>query len=326
VVRERVQSRAQLTGRSVPEEVLKQSLDAVENSVNQLKPLVNFVAIINNGRDEGIPELDAFEHVDRSGSWNTLKQHFDVAEPSAFPHSLAPLIMYPVANCKALKLKSGKSVRNYQGRNLIDAELVTEELHGGEAVHGVLAHLRSTSVSLSPSNAVNLPNEAMEKAGIPKEAVTCVFCHPSGFLDWDKIDNSINVSPDDSAILNLLQVGAFVYFDEAEKVCKINALGNLGLDAQARKKALGSNDFLMVQFGPPHPLDKRHVKELIKLKRFHPITLAALLARDARYFAWIKPGEVRNAPYGAFAYVFGDDPVHMEPLPTDKDVYFPITS
>ena len=332
VVRERVQSRARATGRSVPEDVLRESLAAVENSVNRLKPLVHFVAVINNGRDEGIPELDAFEHVDRSGSWNTLKQHFDVAEPSAFPHSLAPLIMYPVANCKALKLKSGNSVSDYDSKLLIEAELVTEELQGGEAIKDVLALMSSASMSLSPSTEVNLPGEAMEKAGIPKEAVTFVFCHPSENMDWakienldyDKIENSSNASPDDLAILNLLQVGAFVYFDKDENVCQINALGNLGLDAQARKKALGSNNFLMVQFGPPHPLVKTHVKKLIELDRFHPITLAMLFARKAQYFAWIKPGEVPNAPYGAFAYVFGDD--NNQPLPTEQDLYFPITS
>ena len=53
---------------------------------------VDFVARINNDSD-GAPILDAFEVVDRTHSWHTVRRRFATSAPppSAFPESLAPL-------------------------------------------------------------------------------------------------------------------------------------------------------------------------------------------------------------------------------------------
>ena len=181
------------------------------------------------------------------------------------------------------------------------------------------------------------------------------------------------VADDSSQLAMLLRVGAFVYFDVRGRVCKVNPLASVGFDAQAHSEAAGAaatagagggNGYdddgeegwdgeqrpdvtgrrvQMLQFGPPEALPAVAVLGLHEQGRLCPVTLAALLHKGARYFAWIKPGEILPgmrpaleegasptqdaalpAPYGAFAYVWGDD--NGVPVATDADVFFPITT
>lgn len=65
------------------------SIEAPDNSLRLLTPLVDFVARINNDRDDA-PVLEALETVDRSGCWNHLGTKFqqDLSSPvaSEFPY------------------------------------------------------------------------------------------------------------------------------------------------------------------------------------------------------------------------------------------------
>ena len=67
VVLQRVESRAKATGRSVPESLVRESLDAVDRSVSILGPQADFVAeVLNEG---AVPTLAKVTTIDRSGAW-----------------------------------------------------------------------------------------------------------------------------------------------------------------------------------------------------------------------------------------------------------------
>lgn len=86
IIRKRVASRAANTGRGVPEEALKESLDAPDKSLGILMPLVDFVARICN--DGSTPQLTAFESVDRTGTWLSIQRRFAKTQASRVSSSL----------------------------------------------------------------------------------------------------------------------------------------------------------------------------------------------------------------------------------------------
>ena len=225
----------------------------------------------------------------------------------------------------------------------------------------LLAALTRRDLVLSPAHPVNLSTEARALAGVPGCAHSFAFCYPSMHLDWAALASggsssgggggtaadAEEVADDSSQLAMLLRVGAFVYFDVRGRVCKVNPLASVGFDAQAHSEAAGAaatgRRVQMLQFGPPEALPAAAVLGLQEQGRLCPVTLAALLHKGARYFAWIKPGEILPgmrpaleegasptqdaalpAPYGAFAYVWGDD--NGVPVATDADVFFPITT
>merc|ERR1712032_778385 len=91
IIRQRIQTRAERTGRSVPEHLIVDSLEAMDKALNSLTPLCDFVARINNSGE--VPVLTAFETVDTRGSWSVLKDRFARLHDtvSEFPEFLAPL-------------------------------------------------------------------------------------------------------------------------------------------------------------------------------------------------------------------------------------------
>ena len=68
----RAEKRGRETGRFIPEQVLKDSMEKCKNSVKVLSPLADFLAIINN--EKRTPQLDLFE--DRSRSFTAIYERF----------------------------------------------------------------------------------------------------------------------------------------------------------------------------------------------------------------------------------------------------------
>lgn len=73
-VRERVKKRAAASGRTIPEDLIQASLRSVGDALEQLTPLVDFIAQLSNTRST--PELLSFVKVDSSGDWGVIKKQF----------------------------------------------------------------------------------------------------------------------------------------------------------------------------------------------------------------------------------------------------------
>ncbi|CAK0868657.1 unnamed protein product, partial [Prorocentrum cordatum] len=91
IIRQRIEIRAERTGRNVPESLIQASLGAMDKALNKLTPLCDFVARINNAGE--VPVLSAFATIDTSGSWGVLQDRFarKCCDVGDFPQFLAPL-------------------------------------------------------------------------------------------------------------------------------------------------------------------------------------------------------------------------------------------
>ena len=93
LVYERAERRAEVTGRRIPREVLRKSVDETRNSVRALAVKADYVATINN--ETRVPILEAFETIDRTGRWSLISSRFGYTLPdyNEFPQSLAPSVL-----------------------------------------------------------------------------------------------------------------------------------------------------------------------------------------------------------------------------------------
>lgn len=91
VVRERIAKRSRVTGRSVPESLVRDSLEAPDRSLGLLTPLVDFVARINNESDDA-PVLESFEKVDNSGDWGAIQTVFGSSRHGRFGDPQPPTV------------------------------------------------------------------------------------------------------------------------------------------------------------------------------------------------------------------------------------------
>ena len=396
-VRRRVAERERRTGRGVPEELLNASLDGVSNSLAQLTPLADFVARIRN---EGVPELKAYETVDHSGNWAVIKARFARAFPSpgSFPQGLAPLTLRAVnlddlGGHQPLAFADPTELNSPMQHDLIEAQLVLDALasvpcaSGRASLVALSKALSTTDMVLSPAHPVHLDPVARDLAGVPRSATVFSFCYPAMDVDWDMVQaQKIDIS---HPLARLVVAGGFVYFDAVGAICGVNAVVDVGFaitdaptsrrsdsDEDSDSDSVGSAEAAaaiaagcgcpdtaggsdasshgdhsaetlaqvsMVQFQVPAPLPDEAVAYLIESGRFQAVTLATLLHRGARYFAWIKPNEVlpgmerpppgakcvpgrpTPAEHGALAYIFHD--LGADPSTgAHQDVYFPIMS
>merc|ERR1719291_665639 len=71
VIRQRIRTRAERTGRNVPEALIQASLRAMDKALNRLTPLCDFVARVDNAGE--VPRLAAFATINTTGSWAVLE-------------------------------------------------------------------------------------------------------------------------------------------------------------------------------------------------------------------------------------------------------------
>lgn len=87
-----------------------------------------------------------------------------------------------------------------------------------------------------------------------------------------------------------------------------------------------------LQFGRPVRLPQKAAEMLWEQDRCAPVTMAKFKERGARWFSYIKPGEmlpdmIDFPPLGAFAYLFRDVTGQLDRIdqkPPHHDVYFPL--
>ena len=257
VVRNRIKSRAEETGRNVPEHLITQSLASVAKSLDVLTPLVDFVARINN--EVGSPQLRAFIRVDPSGNWASIKNRFARPESAgAFPRSLAPLMLVKMHD---LSIAVQHPPDDQYGATPMKSSrrhsyLTFDTNH--PALADIAEAMRTNSLDLSPLAPTHLVGDARLNAGIPAEAATFAFAYPAN-IDWKAMPDSISTQNDISL---LALAGGFAYFDTEGVLLGINAVSKFlsdsinhtpAGDAHAHGPTEG-NQRPLIQFVQPLPL------------------------------------------------------------------------
>merc|ERR1719401_443817 len=111
VVRRRVREREARVSRSVPEHLIRESLEAPKTTLFELGSLCDWVARIDN---ELFPTLVSFNQVDRSGEWNAMSRRWARTEPAPheFPNKMALVALELV---EGVQLEAGSEMPPHGG-------------------------------------------------------------------------------------------------------------------------------------------------------------------------------------------------------------------
>lgn len=207
---------------------------------------------------------------------------------------------------------------------------------------------------LAPLAPLSLDKRALALAGVPPEAETFSFVYPAAGLDWAALGDLDKGRRRELATSSCLAVlaGAFAYFDKDRQLCGISAVrlasppqdslpiprsnrttreskmtalplplfsSNLLDGDPSSSNPTDSAGVKLLQFAAPLPFPREARAAFESAGRWHPVTLAALLAQGAESFAWVNPGEPlpgfeQTPPPSAFAYT----------LKGGGSVYFPV--
>lgn len=192
IVRQRVKSREEATGRGIPEAKLMKSLEAPAHTLFHLAPMCDWVVRIENNVE---PVLKSFNHVDSTGNWGLMSERCasSQAAPHEFPCALAPIAV-----------RSRKSIQL----------LGTIPKGGGQAK--LMFESTTCKASLTPpfwkiekhNRIMGLRGESM----IPADACFSCYCRP--------LEPSSGLFPS----------GGFLYFNKQNEVCAaLEIMGQKGL-------------------------------------------------------------------------------------------------
>lgn len=300
IIRQRVKSRAERTGRAIPEDLLMESIGAVERSVAVLWPLSDFLAHIDTGTD--VPQLRYFSNIDRSGDWSFLRARFAnhvCAGPEDFPEALAPMYVSPVP--RAVLRLSGPL------RTLADGEMQSQ--------WGVLEIAgRTFDVRLSPAATPTLRGESRVLALVPRGTASFVWMYPAVDV-LARLEQPPSMLGESEA--HLLTTGGFVNFGVKENVLAINAVTSTAARGEPQSPAL-------LRFNDGIELSRPEAAA-IHASRWAAVTVPHMQARGARRFAFLMPGEKlagsRVSVSGGFVYELLPSQVDQDLM---KHVFFPV--
>eukprot|EP00299_Pterocystis_sp_00344_P016292 c8172_g1_i2.p1 GENE.c8172_g1_i2~~c8172_g1_i2.p1 ORF type:complete len:673 (+),score=132.56 c8172_g1_i2:48-2066(+) len=293
VVRARIRSRAEKTGRSVPEYLIQQSLAAPDHSLGVLTSKVDFVARIRN---EGkVPELVAYEVVDRSGQFGLIREQFARHDPppNRFPSSLAPLTLIPTKLTSADIIFPKNHLHEHE-HDLVEWFISDNLLTSSAALKSFESISTNRTGTLSPVHAVNVGTKARAELQIPESAISFGWMSP--LKEFEKVRELVDLH---DPIGMLLLHGGFAYFDLEDRLVQINAIFGFVVHTPQEQACTAT-----IQFGPPITLSPEVVTALEH--RFHPVTWQIQNAQRLRC-AWIRPRErvdgTALTAYGGFAFV-----------------------
>ena len=173
----------------------------------------------------------------------------------------------------------------------------------------------SGSGRLSPASPVSLGLSSLRSALIPKAATTFAFAYPlegmrdeADSLELDLLD----------PLISFVAVGGFVYWDQAGRVCGINAL--------CEGKGLHFNGPFRLGYGAGALRELLYTDDSATgcAPRAQPVTIASVVHRGVKGFCWLSAGEkfegVENArwPHGAFVYFYDE-------AQKESDCLFPVS-
>lgn len=297
IIRARISARALQTGRDVPQRLIVESLKAMDQSLNKLTPLVDFVARIDNSGTE--PFLRAFEVVNTSGSWNLVKERFgQKLVQKEFPHSLPsmPMAVLPVEYCQGwdltdsakLRLTSGWLMKRSLTKNLL-CLLDSEQPY--------------LDLVVSPMSRITLDENGMarKRAHIPSDAATFCWIYPHPLTMAGKVlhqtalvrKSILTSSEMVHPFMLLLRNGGFCYCNSQGKVCTVTAVS-----CRAEAALLQFGDAVSVSAVLGH----------FPVGRLQKVLRQGMRKTGARTFAWVPPDETfggvsLGGQYGCFLYV-----------------------
>eukprot|EP00050_Salpingoeca_kvevrii_P009902 m.5434 g.5434 ORF g.5434 m.5434 type:complete len:352 (+) comp2513_c0_seq1:1294-2349(+) len=293
-VRQRVAKRAKSTGRTIPESMLKASLEGPDRALRFLTPRVDFVARINN--DGEIPLLEAFEYVDRSGSWLAVQR--------LFAHLDGPRTLYPF-NLQPFNVVSRELRASSNCAFKLDALLTERTVND----HGKLSisHAdwpETLSLCVSPLAAVRFDEYFMRSVNIPSDARFYAFCYalcPDSLAPF----RSVLAEDDEEPIISMIRHGGFLFFNAQ--------LTLISLDAVSSRRQPHA-----FHFGPPIQLRPNEIVSLEPLLR--PVASLRLRRCGARLYCWVPPhfvvgGDRCISRFGGFAFLGKG---------AAQDVFFPV--
>jgi len=308
IIRQRIEIRAERTGRNVPESLIQASLGAMDKALNKLTPLCDFVARINNAGE--VPVLSAFATIDTSGSWGVLQDRFarKCCDVGDFPQFLAPL---PLVR---LPEKDIAFFRHDPARDALELQLASRALWELPAeLRGLLpgsALLKSRpwldwrkpeqeswtpSLALvtSPMCQVTFSRHDRKLAGIPEEAESYFWVFPLGRDRQQGAEMLMGERMD--PLVQLLFQGGFCFCSREDTVMSVHAISSRRED-------------MFLQFDSPQPLSKGTVDKLKRHGRLHPVAAPYLRQRGAVKFCWVMPDEIFGkvnvgGRHGAFVYL-----------------------
>mmetsp|Transcript_36464 Transcript_36464/g.65554 ORF Transcript_36464/g.65554 Transcript_36464/m.65554 type:complete len:657 (+) Transcript_36464:36-2006(+) len=281
----RVAERKEKTGRDVPEELVRQSLAAMDHSLNKLTPLSDFVARIENEGD--VPVLRAFEKVDKSGCWNSIRSRFASKEEAQFPDFLPPLHLTQLPDEYVRNSIGGVDTPSSSGReNTIFLHLATCQDEISKKLLGLplFQFEQCVKMDISPGAKLTLPSKARRLAMIPEEAKSFFFIyplfngtdsHPLSILNLKKHDfsNADLKSP----LMELLRAGGWGYTNLEHSVIRINVISS-------------NSEGSLLQFGQPCKMSIRLLGDIPE-RRFSDVSAKSIRCRGGLRYAWIPPEE-----------------------------------
>eukprot|EP00929_Paragymnodinium_shiwhaense_P121327 TRINITY_DN93518_c0_g1_i1.p1 TRINITY_DN93518_c0_g1~~TRINITY_DN93518_c0_g1_i1.p1 ORF type:complete len:743 (+),score=111.75 TRINITY_DN93518_c0_g1_i1:76-2304(+) len=292
----RAEKRGHDTGRFIPEERLRQSVEATKTAIMMLAPLADFVARIDN--EDVIPSLESCE--DRTRSFMTIQSTFKLHQVrSEFPLALPPLkiqrhqglseklrLVLPKKLGPELKRMASKGGQR-QLHSLRLQDICVPSF--AEALEEQARNCSSMTLLLSPFAELNFDQLTRQVAGMPQAATRFAFCHgcflngPDGLVlaEWPPI------------LLRL--AGSWFYLDAADKLCGVF------VPYDEASQSTASSLF----FSKREVLGRRTAERLAREGRWmQPATVPqnSSAARIIHDMAWLMPEETAWLPYGGMAY------------------------
>jgi len=311
-VRERIAKRAKQTGRNIPEEMIRKSLQAPEHSLKVLTPKVDFVARINN--DGGLPALESFEIIDHTGNWDNIKQQFTLvdAAKTEFPERLAPLFLLPMKLSERDVTRQGNKIfmqKSWIGQfdEATGDGGARKKAHEDFMLNAVL--FKCDELEMSEPQTMNLPARFIESGAIPGQTRYYAWVYPKGSKDFiasSKTKGALDIQQD-ANVLWLLH-GGFIFLDLENKI-----VGAAPICADRKRH--------MIQFGVPSPLFAEGLQDRIWV----PTTLSFLIDGGATHYSYVDPSdELMNMVQFTHDYHHDRHGGFLFKMGGGKGIFFPI--
>mmetsp|Transcript_40435 Transcript_40435/g.93878 ORF Transcript_40435/g.93878 Transcript_40435/m.93878 type:complete len:646 (-) Transcript_40435:89-2026(-) len=296
-IRQRIQHRAEQTGRDVPEHLIIASLQAMDKSLNTLTPLCDFVARINNEGNE--PVLVAFETVDTKGNWGVISDRFarTYHDRGEFPQSCPTLRLLPLHENLTATIQSPHLIDSHNELSLRLDLAATAKCDAGK-----LSDIFGSSVILNtaPRHQVRLPESVTP---LPEGATSVFWIYPCGSskVSYSRRLQNCNALQDPSLSLlgQLLLYGGFAYCRDAD-ICMLHVVTS-------------APSSMLMQFGKPFAMKAGTIPK----EWFQEVISPYFLQQGARQYCWLSPGETYAntlLSHGAFAYLMDESSLLVFPV------------
>jgi len=338
----RAKKRGEVTGRFVPEEMLKTSMANTRKSVEILGPLADFLVKLDN--EERTPILDVF--VDHSHSFVSVQNRFaaeaeldpfplahpvlrilsDAVKPTSFTlpfnirealckqsGSTNPVQYIPIRHAFRHRLlgSSDEETADVLQRTATNRGVRSSQAPATEANVAMALSATWDSLCLTPAAAVNVDVHSRKVVGIPAKAEYFSYCEGAVCKDHVRIGMQgckwVSEGKEElDNILRLMLRGGFVYFDKDYEIVGINVIVwhfQGGHIIRCGHRVLSHDSALRSKL--------EQEGRLVKLE-----DAPAYRDNDLTCRAWLHSGEFPDAPFGGFFYCTKD--------PETPDFLYPV--